>query len=312
MLAVSGGVDSMVLLHLLMQKDQSLVDSRQSLAKEQKTTKTNDSRLSTSDSIGSIELIVAHFNHGIRPDANEDEKLVMSVAKEHDLPVEVGRGKLGVGASEATARTARYKFLENVRQKTGSDLIITAHHQDDMIETAVLNMLRGTGRRGISAISSNKAALRPLLAHPKVEIIDYAQKNGVKWREDSTNKDETYLRNYIRSNITSRLTNNGREQFLENADNVAKSNIKIDKIIATLSRLVIQDNKINRYKFSLLPNEIGNELIMIWLRSLGIREFNKKNVEKISMALKTAKSGTKQPIIGGLDLVIEERFAILG
>lgn len=279
-LATSGGVDSMVLLELL-------------------------------GEIPGVELVVTHFNHGIRPDSGLDEKLVATVAQKKGLELEVGHGHLGKDASEAEARSARYEFLESVKLKHGAKSIITAHHQDDLIETAILNILRGSGRRGMSAISQNPNIVRPLLGYSKNEILNYAQKNKVVWREDSTNQDEVYLRNYIRRNIVPKLTNAQRTNFLENADKVAKTGFKIDQIIATLSRSVNHTDKINRYEFSLLHNEIGRELVMVWLRDLGIRQFDKRNIEKLSMTLKTAKAGTIHPVTKGAELAVEERFAYL-
>src|SRR5438270_2251525 len=107
-LAVSGGVDSMVLLDLLAK-------------------------------LPGLELVVAHFNHGIRPESVNDEELVANRAKRLNLPLELGYASLGQGASEATARQARYQFLEAVQKKYKAKAIITAHHQDDWIETAVIN-----------------------------------------------------------------------------------------------------------------------------------------------------------------------------
>src|SRR4051812_6590366 len=100
-LAVSGGVDSMVLLHIL----------------------------STTDE---VELIVAHFNHGIRQDSDKDEELVKDAAKQYGLQIEIANGKLGPTASEEQARTARYKFLNSIQKKYKAVAIITAHHEDDL------------------------------------------------------------------------------------------------------------------------------------------------------------------------------------
>src|SRR4051794_19867846 len=112
--AVSGGVDSMALLHYLQTRP-------------------------------GIKLTVAHFDHGIRDDSPEDRKLAQEVAKSYKLPFVYHEGRLGGEASEATARAARYDFLNKVRRSSQAQAIITAHHQDDLLETAILNMLRGTG-----------------------------------------------------------------------------------------------------------------------------------------------------------------------
>ena len=167
--AVSGGVDSMVLLDLL--KDQP-----------------------------HLKLIVAHYDHGIRPDSAKDRQLVQDVAAAYHLPMVFENGKLGSTASEATARQARYEFLERTRQTHSARAILTAHHQDDVLETAIINLIRGTGRRGLTALSSQPLIIRPLLHVSKADIRAYAEKQQLKWHEDSTNQDEKYLRNYIRRN----------------------------------------------------------------------------------------------------------------
>ena len=122
-LAVSGGVDSMVLLNLLQQQPD-------------------------------VQLTIAHFDHGIRTDSADDRRLVQAAARFYGLPVVYHEGQLGADASEATARQARYEFLRTVRLVANAKAIITAHHQDDVLETAILNMLRGTGRRGNRSFKS--------------------------------------------------------------------------------------------------------------------------------------------------------------
>jgi tRNA(Ile)-lysidine synthase len=275
-LAVSGGVDSMVLLDLLVKQ-----------AKSQKP------------KAKSLELIVAHFNHGIRLEADEDEKFVELSAKRLGLVFEVGYGNLGINASEETARNARYKFLTQVRKKYRAEGIVTAHHQDDLIETAVINVIRGTGRRGLTAIADNTSVVRPLLKTNKAEIINYAKTNNIEWREDETNQDEKYLRNLIRKNLNNTLTTQKREELINNYDKVAEINIELNDTIATISRQMIHKDKIKRLEYILLPHDVGKEVFMWWLKSLGINQFDKKQIEKLDMALRTAKNLSKHPITKG-------------
>src|SRR5437870_1107332 len=103
-----------------------------------------------------VKLIVAHFDHGMRPDSEKDRQFVQVVTEKYGLPFVFSEGRLGPKASEATARTARYKFLEKTKKAEGAKTIITAHHQDDVLETAIINLLRGTGRRGLTALKSCK------------------------------------------------------------------------------------------------------------------------------------------------------------
>jgi tRNA(Ile)-lysidine synthase len=245
-----------------------------------------------------LELVAAHFNHGIRPDSAKDEELVARRAKQLKLPFETGYGHLSKGASEDIARKARYDFLNSVKTKHQADAIITAHHQDDLIETALLNVLRGTGRHGLSAISANKKVLRPLLGIPKAQIIEYAENNKLEWLEDSTNQDTDYLRNYVRIKLIPRLSAQNRGKLISNIDKVAKINKELDDDIATLSHAIYAKRIINRVDFTSLSTDVSSELLAFWLRSENIGEFDRKTVSRLSLAVKVAKAGTTHPVKG--------------
>jgi tRNA(Ile)-lysidine synthase len=276
--AVSGGVDSMVLLDIL--------------ANQLKTQRTQSQNKDL--------LIVAHFNHGIRDDSDEDAAVVQNAAKNYGLLFVHGHGKLGKKTSEEYARNHRYKFLEQVKNKYSADAIMTAHHQDDVIETALLNILRGSGHRGLVAIKVNPNIVRPLLHISKVEIINYANKHRLSWREDSTNDDEAYLRNHIRKNILPALSDTKRLSLVNNINNIAENIAEKDNLIATLSQKISDDNVINRSKYIMLPPEIRKELVLYWVRSRGLRNFDKNNIEKIDMVFKTGKANTQYPVKKGL------------
>lgn len=177
--AVSGGVDSVVLLDIL--------------------SKYSD-----------LDLIVAHFDHGIRKDSNIDAIFVAGLAKKYGLPFETRREELGSDSSENKARIRRYKFLREVATKHNAKLV-TAHHGDDVIETVVINLLRGTGWRGLAVLDSD--VVRLLTGLTKKEIIDYAKQHKLSWHEDSTNAEDKYLRNRVRKN-TSKLDDDVKRQLL--------------------------------------------------------------------------------------------------
>ena len=275
--AVSGGVDSMVLLDIL----------------------------------ANFQLIVAHFNHGIRPDSKEDEEFVRKKAEGYQLPFEVGYGKLGPKASEDHARNARYKFLNQIRRKYNAGAIITAHHQDDLIETAILNIIRGTGRRGLTAITENPDIMRPMLHWSKKDILTYAQGHKLEWREDPTNKDERYLRNYIRRRIVPKLSDARRQQFLQKIQKLGTTNRIINQEIENLSQKLVKGKAIDRTGFIALPAEIAREVLMHFLRQNNIRDFDKKTVERLMVAVKTAKAGSKHDVIKGVSLEISRNAALL-
>jgi tRNA(Ile)-lysidine synthase len=276
--AVSGGVDSMVLLDVLRQNP-------------------------------SVELVVAHFNHGIRPDSSWDEELVVRTAKSHGMPIEVGYGELGINTSEETARIKRYEFLTSLKTKYKTDKIITAHHQDDLVETAFINLLRGSGSRGLVAMIVNPNIIRPLTSVRKQQLLDYAINNGISWREDTTNTNQAYLRNYIRGNIIPLLSAKDRNNLVVNIDKVANIINEKDHLLATISQNIVKNSMISRSKFIALPGEVRSELIMYWLRQQNVKEVDKKTVEKIDVALKTASAGTRHSIKKGLWLKLDIKSA---
>lgn len=256
-----------------------------------------------------ISLIVAHFNHGIRPDSGQDEELVVSRARQLGKQFAVGYGHLGPDASEAIARQARYRFLEEVRRKHQAEAIITAHHQDDLIETAILNILRGTGPKGLSAISSNQKILRPLLGHSKQEVLDYAKSHNLKWQDDPTNPSDRYLRNYVRNRWLSNLSVSQKQNLISNIDKVAKTNELLSYHIAKLSQSIYKGDTVNRRQFIGLPVEVENELVAYWLRKLGASEYDRRTINRINVILRTSKPGTKHPVKAGLRIEVTPNTA---
>ncbi len=246
-----------------------------------------------------ISLVVAHFNHGIRQDAEQDEVLVKELAERYNLPFEVGYGRLGHATSEDLARTIRYKFLNDSKRRHHAKGIITAHHQDDLLETAVINLLRGTGRRGLSSIADNPAILRPMLQLPKSAILTYAKAHKLKWREDSTNQDERYLRNYVRLQIIPKLTERQRQDFLKGLAKIKSANQILNQEIANLSHKVAPQTIIDRASFIALPPEISREVLADFLRRNSIRKYDKPKLERLSIVIKTAKPGTRHDVVKG-------------
>lgn len=173
-IAVSGGVDSVVLLDVLRKRH---ADST---------------------------WIVAHIDHGMRPDSAADARFVAGLAEKYGLQFEHCSLSLGAEAGETEARHKRYEFLRNMAKKHAASGIITAHHADDVVETVVLNLLRGTGWRGVSSLQSSAEVSRPLIGVDKKDILDYAQRNKLEWCEDITNRDRRYFRNKIRHEIIPR------------------------------------------------------------------------------------------------------------
>jgi tRNA(Ile)-lysidine synthetase-like protein len=258
--AVSGGVDSVVLLNVLR-------------------------------NLEGLELIVAHYDHGIRQDSEADKLFVEDLSKSFGLPFFSEAGKLGPQASEALAREKRYTFLRQVKTRTASDAIVTAHHQDDYMETAIINMQRGTGRRGLSALGSTDEIKRPLLGFRKAELIAYAKEQGLTWREDSTNQDETYLRNYIRHTIAPKFSSAEQVTFMSLLKQTGTLNTQIDGGLAQLLATHTTPSGMGRQWFNALPHAVAREVLLAWLRQAGVRQLDRTQVERIVVHAKTLVHG---------------------
>lgn len=177
LIAVSGGIDSVALLCLFEE--------------------------------AGYKIAIAHCNFHLRGvESDADASFVASLANEKSIRFyrkdfnteEVARER-GISIQMA-ARDLRYTWFEEVRNKEKYDLIATAHNLDDVLETFFINLSRGTGIRGLSGIPSKAGkVIRPLLFASREEIIDYAEKKGIRYREDSSNASEKYLRNKIRHKL---------------------------------------------------------------------------------------------------------------
>lgn len=177
LVAISGGMDSMVLLHLLL----TLAETWE------------------------LDLLAAHFDHRIRPESAADAEWVAGICRAWGVPLEVGAAT-GRLVGQAAARAARYHFLEEVATRCGADRIATAHHADDQAETVLFRAIRGGGVSGLVGIPARRGRIvRPLLPFWRVEIERYARRAEVPFREDPSNLSPTYARNRIRHEILPRL-----------------------------------------------------------------------------------------------------------
>ena len=177
LLAVSGGVDSMVLLNLF--------------------------------TVSNINFSVAHCNFSLRgEDSDEDEKFVKSICDKLGINFFVKKFNTKKTAFDEkisiqmAARELRYKWFNDLVNNNKIDNIVTAHHFNDNIETVLFNIARGTGISGLKGIEKKQNRLiRPLLNFTKNQVLDYANKNKIEFREDLSNEDEKYKRNKIRKSI---------------------------------------------------------------------------------------------------------------
>lgn len=263
--AVSGGVDSVVLLDILAGKPE-------------------------------LELIVAHFDHGIRTDSAQDLAFVAELAEKYGLKFEGTREELGAQTSEELARTRRYEFLRSVAGKYDAKLI-TAHHADDVIETIAINLIRGTGWRGLAVLDSD--VVRPLLDMYKSEILAYAKEHDLTWHEDSTNLSDAYLRNRIRRR-TRPLGEDTKRQILA----LWSQQKALKKAIDQEVRQLVGDNsEHSRYLFSHMDELSAIES----LRSITKVRLTRPQLVQAILAIKTAKVGKMYQAGAGVQLRFTSR-----
>lgn len=255
--AVSGGVDSIVLLDILNKQPD-------------------------------VRLTVAHFDHGIRPDSYEDRRFVQELARKYQLPFVYGEGHLGEDASEDVARKKRYEFLHAVRKQADARAVVTAHHEDDVLETMLLNLLRGTNRKGLSSLRSTDVVLRPLLQVPKLHITAYANKNNLSWREDSTNTNLRYRRNFVRHQLVPKLTMRQRNELIGLYKRMLDLNKEIDEQLANHLHVQPHAMALDRAYFARLPHKVAMEVMAAWLRRSGVRDFTSQGLVRLVVASKTA------------------------
>ena len=153
------------------------------------------------------DFIVVHYDHGIRGEVSaEDAEFVRQCCRSYGVVVQCGCGKLAAVTGEAVARQYRYDFFRRVAEAIARDdepvYLVTAHHRDDLLETVALNIVRGTGWRGLAPMNQPRV-LRPLLDVAKTELVGYAIEHGLTWREDQTNDSPRYLRNRLRALLAS-------------------------------------------------------------------------------------------------------------
>jgi tRNA(Ile)-lysidine synthase len=173
--AVSGGPDSVALLDLLygLRKDLGL------------------------------NLVVAHVDHGIQAGARAVGQAVGKLATTYGLPFETTELHLGSDTTETEARRARYAWLRALQQRRGAKYLVTAHHQDDQIETVLLRTLRGSAPAGLAGIArrGRGGLVRPLLPFTRRELVEYATARGLPVHDDPANRDPRHLRSWVRATL---------------------------------------------------------------------------------------------------------------
>lgn len=184
LVAVSGGADSMALLSLMLNLQKDI----------------------------NFYMEVIHINHNLRGvESDDDERLVVAFCKDKKIPCVVRSVDVITNKNknkqtlEQAARNLRYMEINKYKELNKFDFVIIAHNNDDNAETILMHICRGSGLRGATGIKENDKILRPLLDYSKEEIVEYVNQNKIPFREDSSNKDTRYVRNFIRHEILPKL-----------------------------------------------------------------------------------------------------------
>ena len=295
--ALSGGVDSMVLAELILQSG--------------------------------VACVFAHCNFHLRGKASDDDerfvcryaeqKGVILYVQHFDTENYAAQNDLSI---EMAARDLRYAWFEELRRQLAYDKIALAHHADDQIETFFINLLRGSGINGLKAMKPvNGRLIRPLLWASRARIEDYARRNGLQWCEDATNRESVYLRNKIRNELLpelDRLFPECRKAIGRSVSYLAAENglyrEMLHNRLTAITRLEKESQIIEKQYFD---NENGRQLLFEWLYPYG---FNTDQVGFVAQAMegvcgKRFRSATHQLVVERsflqLSPICEEKFDML-
>lgn len=249
-LAVSGGMDSMVLLHLFQQLD--------------------------------YEIAVLHCNFSLRDlESDGDAEFLNEYCENQQIPLFIKKFDTNQFAKEAklsiqvAARKLRYDwFYEQLAEKK-FDYLLTAHHLEDSLETFLINLTRGTGLEGLTGIPiQNDKIIRPLLPFSRAEIEDYIRENNLQWREDSSNASDKYFRNKVRHAIVpvlKELNPNLLSSFQNTVQNLQQAQSLVEDASKLVFQMVVQEEnnqlKINLVELLKLPNY--SAYLYQWLKDFG-------------------------------------------
>ncbi|KUO60275.1 hypothetical protein APF79_01280 [bacterium BRH_c32] len=185
-----------------------------------------------------ITITALHINHKLRgKDADEDEKFCEELCQEYSIPLykfRIDVGKIAVlekTSIEETGRNIRYKIFDDLIKSKGYNKIVTAHHSDDNVETILFNLFRGSGLRGLTGIPViRERIIRPFLSITKEEILDYLISINQEYREDASNRDEVYKRNFIRNNLIPSIKKNLNPNVSDVINNISRIGIDLNKL----------------------------------------------------------------------------------
>jgi len=254
LVGVSGGVDSVALLHALVATGH--------------------------------KPVVLHFDHGWRAESGADANWVRNLARKLDLKFVGGKMRAAArGPREADARAARYAFFAKTARRLGLHDLVLAHHADDQVETFLMQLLRGSGAagRGMDFLSNREGLVlhRPWLGIWKKEIVRYARKHKLAWREDATNADTKHRRNRIRRRVLPYLQKQLGKQVVENLFRAAEIARAESEWLDALCAETAREPELALKALRAAPLAQQRRTLLRWLQGRGVKDISFVDVEAV-------------------------------
>jgi tRNA(Ile)-lysidine synthase len=264
-------------------------------------------------------LGVAHLNHGLRGDAIEDERFVVSLANSLSIPCFTARVAVRErgGNMEAEGRNARKEFFQSVAQQEGFTKIALAHNREDRVETFLLHLMRGAGSEGLVSMTPMSGMIvRPFIDTSRAEIESYLNSQNQPWRTDCTNTDISFARNRIRHQTIPELASSFNSRLIEGLARTVsvlhgEDQWMSDMTDAWLSQF--QSNKgIDVEALRKVPTALARRVIRAGLRNAGslLTNVTFDHVESVRTLLEPGKSGKVIPLPGGITAAREFEWLV--
>lgn len=289
LVAVSGGCDSVVLLHLFRTAARTLP----------------------------LTITAAHLDHGMRPDSQADALWVSGLCAAWGIPL-LHERLAEPPRSEGRARSARYEFLHRMATEAGADFISTGHTADDQAETVLFRAARGTGLRGLAGIRARtrSGVVRPMLRFWRAEVHRYAREAGLRWRSDATNTDLRYARNRIRRHILPELERTfapaARRRLVSLAAEAAAADTALERLAhSALDEVARPDGDawlVDRLRLQGYDPAVATRILRSVLRRLGPLP-GRAGTRAALQFITDAASGREMQLAGGLRIRTEFREA---
>ena len=251
-----------------------------------------------------LELIIAHVNHNIRKESIIEEKFLEEYCNENDIIFEsMTIEEYGDDNFHNEARHIRYNFFETIINKYGANYLMTAHHGDDLIETILMRIVRGSNLKGYSGFKGivdmeNYKIIRPLIYFTKKQLEDYDKKNNVKYFIDSSNEKDKYTRNRYRKYVLPFLKKEEKDvhlKFLKFSKTLNEANNFIDKLTKKAIRSCYKDNIIKIDLFLQEESFIQREILYYILSDFyqdDLILINDKHIDLLIKILKSKRSNS--------------------